>query len=49
MRLLDVACGHGRHALALARRGIAMTGVDTSGGSLAFAREAAAAAGGEVD
>lgn len=49
LRLLDVACGHGRHTLPLARRGIAVTGVDTSDGSLASAREAAAAAGVEVE
>ena len=30
MRVLDVGCGPGRHALALARRGIAELGVDIS-------------------
>lgn len=30
MRVLDVGCGPGRHALALARRGIAVLGVDIS-------------------
>ena len=42
-RLLDVACGHGRHSLELARRGFRVTGIDLSEPSLALAREAAAA------
>jgi SAM-dependent methyltransferase len=37
---LDVPCGNGRHAIELARRGIAMTGVDLSAGFLAEARAA---------
>jgi SAM-dependent methyltransferase len=41
-RVLDVACGHGRHTLELARRGFRVTGVDLSEPSLALAREAAA-------
>jgi 2-polyprenyl-3-methyl-5-hydroxy-6-metoxy-1,4-benzoquinol methylase len=40
-RVLDVACGHGRHSLELARRGFVVTGVDLSPRSIAFAREAA--------
>jgi 2-polyprenyl-3-methyl-5-hydroxy-6-metoxy-1,4-benzoquinol methylase len=40
-RVLDVACGHGRHSLELARRGFAVTGVDLSRRSIALAREAA--------
>ena len=40
-RVLDVACGHGRHSLDLARRGFRITGVDLSPRSLEFAREAA--------
>jgi SAM-dependent methyltransferase len=43
MRVLDVGCGPGRHALALARRGIAVTGVDLSGDFVELARAAAAA------
>lgn len=42
-RVLDVGCGPGRHALALAARGIAVVGVDASPDFVALAREAAAA------
>jgi len=40
-RILDIACGHGRHSLELARRGFRVTGVDLSPRSLDLAREAA--------
>src|SRR5262245_3394567 len=40
-KLLDVACGGGRHSVELAGRGYAMTGVDISGEFLAHARSAA--------
>jgi SAM-dependent methyltransferase len=40
-RVLDVACGHGRHSLELSRRGFDVTGVDLSPRSIALAREAA--------
>jgi SAM-dependent methyltransferase len=40
-RVLDVGCGPGRHALALARRGIEVEGVDLSEDFVALAREAA--------
>src|SRR3981081_1615122 len=39
-RVLDVGCGPGRHALALARRGIEVVGVDLSEDFVALAREA---------
>jgi SAM-dependent methyltransferase len=45
MRVLDVGCGPGRHALALARRGIAVVGVDIS---QTFIDLATAAAGAEA-
>ncbi len=41
MKVLDVGCGPGRHALALARRGIETHGIDLSPDFLALAREAA--------
>ena len=44
-RVLDVACGHGRHSLELARRGFHVTGVDLSPRSIALAREATASEG----
>jgi 2-polyprenyl-3-methyl-5-hydroxy-6-metoxy-1,4-benzoquinol methylase len=39
VRLLDVACGHGRAARALARLGAAVTGVDLSAELIATARQ----------
>jgi len=44
-RVLDVGCGPGRHALALARRGIDVVGVDLSEEFVDLARDAAAAEG----
>jgi SAM-dependent methyltransferase len=44
-RVLDVGCGPGRHALALARRGMAVLGVDASDSFVALARDAARAEG----
>jgi 2-polyprenyl-3-methyl-5-hydroxy-6-metoxy-1,4-benzoquinol methylase len=41
-KVLDVPCGSGRHCLALASRGYAMTAVDLSSESLAHARTLAA-------
>jgi SAM-dependent methyltransferase len=45
MRVLDVGCGPGRHALALARRGAEVVGVDHSEEFVRLARDAAADAG----
>lgn len=47
-RLLDVACGRGRHARLLARRGYRVTGVDLSPRAVATARRRAAAEGLDV-
>jgi SAM-dependent methyltransferase len=44
-RVLDVGCGPGRHALALARRGIEVAGVDLSPDFVASARETATVEG----
>lgn len=38
-RLLDVPCGHGRHALELAARGFRLTGLDLSEDALRAARQ----------
>jgi 2-polyprenyl-3-methyl-5-hydroxy-6-metoxy-1,4-benzoquinol methylase len=45
LRVLDVGCGTGRHAIELARRGYTVTGIDLSPSLLARAREKAAQAG----
>jgi SAM-dependent methyltransferase len=47
--ILDVGCGTGRHAVELARRGFAVTGLDLSSGMLAEAARAAEVAGVTVD
>jgi ubiquinone/menaquinone biosynthesis C-methylase UbiE len=47
--LLDIACGNGRHAIELARRGHTLTGVDLSSEFLEAARQASAAAGVAVE
>jgi SAM-dependent methyltransferase len=48
-RVLDLACGPGAHAIALARRGHRVTGVDSSPRLLARARAAAAREGARVE
>ncbi|MBM4037326.1 MAG: methyltransferase domain-containing protein [Planctomycetes bacterium] len=47
--ILDVGCGTGRHAIELARRGYAVTGLDLSAEMLARAAEAARSAGVRVE
>jgi SAM-dependent methyltransferase len=47
-RILDAPCGSGRHALALAARGCAVTGVDLSPEAIEHARRAAERAGLDV-
>ncbi|MDX2137388.1 MAG: methyltransferase domain-containing protein [Chloroflexota bacterium] len=49
MRVLDVGCGTGRHAVELAKRGLHMTGVDISSGMLTHAQLAAEKAGVQVE
>lgn len=44
-RLLDVGAGPGRHAIALARRGVQVVGIDISSAFLDIARAAASEAG----
>jgi ubiquinone/menaquinone biosynthesis C-methylase UbiE len=48
-RVLDVACGWGRHAVSLARAGCQVTALDLSDTLLARGRKRAAAAGVEVE
>ncbi|MFD5515487.1 aminotransferase class I/II-fold pyridoxal phosphate-dependent enzyme [Streptomyces sp. NPDC127066] len=48
-RVLDLGCGTGRHAVALAERGFGVTGVDSGGWALGRAEAAAVAAGVSVD
>jgi SAM-dependent methyltransferase len=48
-RLLDLACGAGRHALALARAGYRVTGIDISTDAIARASAAAAGEGLAID
>jgi SAM-dependent methyltransferase len=45
MRILDLPCGHGRHAIELARRGYDVTGIDLASSMLEVARKGALAAG----
>lgn len=47
--MLDVGCGRGRHARALARRGYEVTGIDLSERSIQQARERADAEGLDID
>jgi glycine/sarcosine N-methyltransferase len=48
LRVLDAACGTGMHAIALAQKGYAVTGVDLSEGMIARARANAERSGVEV-
>jgi SAM-dependent methyltransferase len=38
-RVLDLACGKGRHAIYLAQKGLDVTGVDISNASISYARQ----------
>ena len=48
-RILDIACGTGRHAIELTKRGYQVTGFDLSEGQLRVAREKAAETGVTVE
>jgi 2-polyprenyl-3-methyl-5-hydroxy-6-metoxy-1,4-benzoquinol methylase len=48
-RILDIACGTGRHSIELARRGYRVIGFDLSEGQLRLAGEKATAAGVSVE
>jgi 2-polyprenyl-3-methyl-5-hydroxy-6-metoxy-1,4-benzoquinol methylase len=47
--VLDLPCGHGRHSVELARRGMRVVGVDLNDAPLEMARDAARDAGVQVD
>jgi 2-polyprenyl-3-methyl-5-hydroxy-6-metoxy-1,4-benzoquinol methylase len=49
LRILDVGCGTGRHAIELSKRGYQVTGIDLSETQLARAREKAAMHGLEIN
>jgi len=48
-RVLDLPCGHGRHSIELARRGLRVVGVDLNDAPLDMARDAAREAGVQLD
>ncbi|ALO16989.1 3-demethylubiquinone-9 3-methyltransferase [Salinivirga cyanobacteriivorans] len=49
LKILDVGCGTGRHAIELTKRGYQVTGIDLAEGQLKKAREKAAAANLNID
>lgn len=48
-RILDLACGFGRHSLELARRGFSVTGIDITPSYIQFAKEEAQKEGLDAD
>lgn len=48
-RVLDLACGHGRHSIPLAKMGHNVTGIDITPGFLKIARKQAVQAGVKID
>lgn len=49
LKILDIGCGTGRHAIELTKRGYLVTGVDLSSSQLAYARQKAAEERLEID
>ncbi len=49
LKILDIGCGTGRHAIELTKRGYPIIGIDLSESQLAWAREKAKAEGLEID
>lgn len=49
LKIIDIGCGTGRHAIELTKRGYKVTGVDLSESQLARAREKAKEAGATID
>lgn len=49
MKIIDIGCGIGRHSVALAEKGMKMTGLDISSGQLSVAKEKAKKAGVKVN
>jgi len=49
LKIIDIGCGTGRHAIELAKRGYNVTGIDLSESQLARAREKAKEAGVAID
>jgi 2-polyprenyl-3-methyl-5-hydroxy-6-metoxy-1,4-benzoquinol methylase len=49
LRILDIGCGTGRHAIELAKRGYHVTGIDLSDAQLSRARDKATEAGLRID
>lgn len=49
LKILDVGCGTGRHAIELTKRGYSVTGIDLSEAQLAKAREKAESQGFSID
>ena len=49
LKVIDIGCGTGRHAIELTKRGYSVTGVDLSGNQIKRAREKAQEAGVVID
>ena len=49
IKIIDIGCGTGRHAIELTKRGYSVTGIDLSESQLTRAREKAKDAGVEID